>query len=171
MTDELQVQQENISENKGVVGCLLVALVVATLVSGLFVIAGFFALVHGLVAPPTLEEIEAGTATTSMPWWSAIPILVFSLPMFVLFARGIVVCINILRGRPKGRLVTVGLAWMLAAAYGVPCAAAFVWALFSRPEGVSAYNMIWAPFGLLILLAGPFVLSRIQKKSADSNER
>lgn len=140
--------------SRGMIGCLIPILAGCALVSGLMIFIALFAFV--------MAASEGETQKVS--FFSASVILLFSLPMFILFVRGIMASVQKLRGKPEVRLVTVRLAWMLVAFYAIPTLVASVVLLISRPEAVNVRELVAALGGIAILCAGPFFIGKMQRK-------
>ena len=152
---------------KAGLGCLLVALFGGALVSGLFAVVGLGGIgieVGGL--QPT--DDFPGAEDSGVGWYGIVATLLFALPMFALFSRGVVLTIKRLLGRETAPLVSSGWAAMLSLAYGVPGALALIVLLIIAPDRVSPSTFVSGFGGVALLLAAPFVLRRLQKNPEGS---
>lgn len=150
-------------------GCLLVLLLGGAAVSGLFAFAGLASFLIDVTGSAPTEDFP-GSANRGVNWFGTIVLLVFAIPMFVLFSRGVVLTIARLRGRETAPLVTVGLAAMLAFAYGLPAVVAGIALVIFAPERSSPVDLVWGVGGAALLIAAPFMLHRQQKNAKKQSD-
>jgi hypothetical protein len=153
---------EAAAPNKAGLGCLLALLLGGALVSGFFAfvtVAAFVIQAAGL----TPTEDFPGAADQGVNWFGTVALLVFTMPMFILFARGALLTLQRLRGKPTAGLVTWGMAAMLSLAYGVPGALAAITLVLFAPERVDMGMLFYGLPAIALLLAAPFFFRRDQR--------